>query len=121
MKKNIFKQLTIIFGMLFIGDFICKTFNLVIPGNVLGMILMLVSLLTGIVKIEDVEEVANFFLDNLAFFFVPGTVSLMAYMDILRVSGIQILIICVISTALVMGVSGRITQFIIRMKEGDLR
>jgi holin-like protein len=112
-------QIIIILGVLMAGELANKLFHLIIPGNVIGMMLMMALLCFRIVKIEDIEETANLILDHLALFFLPGTVGLMAYAHIIRESGIQILFICIASTIIVMGVTGAVTQFLIRRIEHE--
>lgn len=59
------------------GDQAAILTNLPIPGNVLGMLLLFVLLLTGVIKLEYIQEAANFLLKHLVFFFIPVAVGLM--------------------------------------------
>ena len=49
-----YKGLVIIFGFLFIGETLSGLFNLPIPGNVIGMVLLTFAFLFNIIKVEDV-------------------------------------------------------------------
>lgn len=68
-----------------------------IPGAILGMVLLLLALILKIVKLEEVEDVANFLTNNMAFFFIPAAVSVMEYFQILKIVFVKIIIICILS------------------------
>ena len=68
------------------------------------MALLLICLLTGVLKIEHIQEKADFLLENMAFFFVPAGVSIINYFDVLKNSVVQLIIICVVSTVVTFAV-----------------
>lgn len=113
---KLLRQAAIVLIICFLGDFISKMFNLPVPGNVLGMLILLVCLLTGAIKLEMIEEISNFLLDHIAFFFVPAGVGLMSCMGILKTNWHTILFISFISTIVVMGVTGLIVQLLKRSR-----
>ena len=108
---KIFREFIIILVLYFIGELISKIFNIPIPGNIIAMILLFVSLCTGIIKVEKVDDISTFFLDHLAFFFIPAGVGLINSFDSIKSSAIQIIIICIITTIIVMAVTVIIVQF----------
>lgn len=108
---KIFKEFIIILTLYFIGELISKTLNIPIPGNIIAMILLFLSLYTGIIKVEKVETISNFFLDHLAFFFIPAGVGLMNSFDSIKSSAVPIIIICIVTTIIVLAVTGVIVQF----------
>lgn len=107
---KIFREFIIILILYFIGDFISKILNIPIPGNILAMILLFLCLCTGVIKLEKVQDISSFFLDHLAFFFIPAGVGLINSFDSIKSSAIQIVIICIITTIIVMSVTGIIVQ-----------
>ena len=60
-------------------DQITRLTGIPIPGNVLGIIVLFVLLLTGIVKESHISAAAEYFLRHLVFFFVPIAVGLMQW------------------------------------------
>ena len=108
---KIFREFLTILVLYFIGELIAKTLNIPIPGNIIAMILLFLSLCTGIIKVEKVDTISNFFLDHLAFFFIPAGVGLMNSFDSIKSSAIQIVIICIVTTIIVMAVTGIVVQF----------
>lgn len=95
----------------FIADFI------VIPGNIIGMVILLVLLTSNVLKLAMIEETGNFMLKYMGFFFVPLTVGLMESYKLIQDSIVQIAIILVVSCILVMFVSAKVTDILISYKE----
>lgn len=110
---DILKQFGLILGLNYLGDIIQKVLDIPIPGNVIGFVLLFLLLSFKILKPQDVEKVINIILINLAFLFVPSGASLITALDILKDSWIQLLIICIVSTILTMGVTGWVVQYIL--------
>lgn len=111
---EILKGYLIIMVCLLWGELISKGFRIIIPGNVIGMIILFTTLLTGIVKLSDVEEVGIGLIKNLSFFFVPVGVGVILYFDIISKSAVPILASIVFSTFIVLIITGHITQKIMR-------
>jgi len=94
------------------GEIIHELFNLPIPGNVIGMVLLFVCLCTGIIKLEMIAEISKFLIDHLAFFFIPAGVGLIAYFDLLKENFIAIFGISLIVTIVVMAITGQTVQIL---------
>lgn len=109
---KLLRETAIILIICLLGEMINKIFKIPIPGNVLGMVLLLIFLLSGIIKLKHIDKVSDFLLDHLAFFFVPAGVQILASLDILRGSLISILLIIFISTIVVMVVTGFTVQIL---------
>ena len=60
------------------------------------------------------EHAADFFLTIMPILFVPATVRLMGYWDVLKDNVAGLIISCVISTVLVMGITGSLAQFLMK-------
>ena len=110
-----FKQFGIIAGVSFAGEFLYALLPFPIPASVYGLVLMVLLLVTHVVKLEMVEETADFFISMMGIFFVPSSVGLMNSMDIVKDSVVQLLFMCVISTIVVMIVTGLVAQFIMKV------
>lgn len=115
---EIIRGFSIIIFCLFSGDLLSKSLNLLIPGNVLGMILLFLSLYFKIVKLKDIEKVANGLIKILSFLFVPVAVGIILYLDIIYKNAIPLLFSIVISTFAVLLTTGFTVQFLIRDKGG---
>lgn len=111
------KQLSIIIGISFLGEIAAYFIPFPVPASVYGILILFFSLLTGIIKLDMVETTADFMLEIMPLLFVPAGVGLMNVWD--RISGniFEILVVTVVSTVLVMAVSGLTSQAIIKRRK----
>jgi holin-like protein len=109
-NMKMIRQLAIILIICFLGELLRKVFNLALPGNVIGMLILFICLSTGIIKIEAIEEASKFFLDHLAFFFLPAGVGLITSVGVLKDYWLYIVLITIISTIVVMVTTGITVQ-----------
>ena len=114
---KLFREAIIIFGMYLIGVLLQDIFNLPVPGNVLGMLLLFLLLYFKVIKVEQIKTISNFFLDHLAFFFIPAGVGLISSFSVIKDIWLQLLLVCFITTIITMVVTGRIVQRIANMKK----
>nr|WP_256502709.1 CidA/LrgA family protein [Desulfuromonas sp. KJ2020] len=103
--------------MQFVGEIISRGLDIPIPGNVLGMGLLLVALGLGIVRLEWVQEAADLLLSHLALLFVPAGVGVMVYLDLIARQWLPIVAATVISTFVVMAVTA-LTEYLVARKGG---
>ena len=118
------RQLSIILLILSVGQILQTKFNLFIPGTILGMMILLILLLTKVIKLKWIENITNVLLDHISIFFVPANVGVMVYLSQIKDVWAQILFIAIISTVVVMGVTGAVVQLVDRLmarsrKEGN--
>ena len=109
-------EILIIFTYSFLGDFLSNYFNLSIPGSIIGLLLLFLSLQLGIIKIKQINRVGKFLQKNMAILFVPLTVGMMKYFEVIKANAFSLLIIILISTSLTYFVTGRFAQ-IMQLKE----
>lgn len=111
---SLLKQLGIIVGICLAGELLNRIFRIPIPGNVLGMIILLILLVTGIIKLEMIEKISKFLLDHLAFFFVPAAANILNNLELIQSQWLPIMGVILISTVVVMTVTGLTVEFLIR-------
>ena len=103
---GIFKQLAIIIGCLAVGELIVWLTAVPVPSSILGMLLLTALLQMKVIKIEWVDNLSNFLVSNMGFFFVPPGVALMLYFDIIEAEFWPIVISVLASTILVLVMTG---------------
>ncbi len=108
------KQFALIALITFLGECMNYLIPLPIPGSIYGMVLLFLLLLSGILKIEQVEESADLLLGVMPIFFISPTVSLMSSITLIQDSLIAVIIICLVSTIVVMAITGLVSQKVIR-------
>ena len=111
---KIIRQIGIIFTVCWLSILVEKVLPFAFPASVIGMILLFICLLTGVLKIEHIQEKADFLLENMAFFFVPAGVSIINY-DVLESTWIQLVVICVISTVVTFAVTAWSVKLTVRL------
>jgi holin-like protein len=97
-----------------VGYTLTTALQLPLPGNLLGMLLLLSLLATGLVPLRWVESSASVLIRHLGFFFVPITVGLMSLGDLFLDNGVAILITLVVSAGIGIGAAGLSSQRLAR-------
>ena len=108
------RQIVIILAFSFVGEALSLLIPLPIPGSIYGIVLLFLALETKLVKLAAIKDVSDFLISFMPVMFIPAATGLMASWDILRANVVAHAVIVVITTVVVMGVSGSITQWIIR-------
>ena len=109
------QQFSIILLISVIGE-VLKTFlPRPVPASVYGLVIMLVALLTGILKLDQVKGAADFLVEIMPVMFVPAGAGLITAWSSLKPICVPVLIMTFISTVIVMVVTGKVTQGVIRM------
>lgn len=106
------KQFGIILFISFIGEVLHYLIPLPIPASIYGIVLLFSLLCLKIIPLSSVQETAIFLIEIMPVMFIPAAVGLMDSWEIIQPSWLIYLIITAVSTVLVMGVCGLVTQFI---------
>lgn len=106
------RQFLIILAVSFLGEVLRVLIPLPIPSGIYGLILLFAALLCGIIKLEQVKGTADFLIEIMPIMFIPAAVGLLDTWYILEPVWEKVVIITLVSTVLVMGVSGLTTQCI---------
>ncbi len=100
-------------GVTCIGEFLNYFLPLPVPASIYGLILMLVLLVTHVVKIEHVDAVGTLLVEIMPMMFIPAGVGLVTSFEQLRPVLFPVLVITVVTTFLVMAVTGKVTDAVI--------
>lgn len=113
------KQFAIIAFLTFLGEVLNLLLPLPVPASIYGMILLFLCLQTGILKLSQIEETADLLLGVMPIFFISPTVSLMSSIGVIKDSLAGVFLTCIISTAVVMVVTGLVSQAVIRRSDKE--
>lgn len=103
------RQFCIILLISAMGEGLHILLPLPVPASVYGLVLMLGALTSGILKLSQVEEAADFLVEIMPVMFVPAGVGLLeAWGDLKPIWG-PVTVITILSTVIVMIVTGRST------------
>ena len=111
------KQFLIILIISFVGELLHYILPLQISASVYGMLILFIGLMTGLIQLSSVRETGKFLIEIMPIMFIPAGVGLMASWGILQPILVPVAIITVVSTVLVMGASGRVSQLFIRLSK----
>ena len=114
---KIIKQICIILGICWISMLIEYILPFAFSASIIGMLLVLGALLLKILRVEQIQDVADFLLQNMAFLFVPAGVSIMNYGAILKENAWQIFLICFVTTIVVFGVTSITMRLTMKLME----
>ena len=113
------REFGIIIVISLIGELLNYLIPLPIPSSIYGLVIMFLCLHFKIVKIADVKKTAVFLIEIMPLMFIPAAVGLLESWGILAPIWIPIVGITLITTVIVMIVSGKITQFVIRLENRE--
>lgn len=105
------KEGAIIFGITLAGEGLNHVLPLPVPSGVYGLFLLLALLCSGILKLSEIEATGNFLLDIMPVLFIPASVGLMESYADMKAILIPIMVICVVSTLVVMAVTGKTAEW----------
>lgn len=110
------RQFLIILSVSCIGEVLNHLIPLPIPASIYGLVIMLGLLVSKKLRLEAVENVANFLVEIMPALFIPAAVGLIVSWKQLESMLIPALVITVASTVLVILVTGKITDLLISKK-----
>lgn len=84
----------------FLGEMLSLVLGGLLPGSVLGMVLLFLALYFKVVKPENVKDAATIITKNMAVFFIPAAVGIMVYVELFSKSLMIIASAIVVSTVL---------------------
>ena len=104
------KQFFLIIVISFLGELLHWVIPLPIPASIYGIILLFTALVTGLVPLAAVK----FLVEIMPVMFIPAAVGLVDSWPLLRESWLPYLLVTFVTTVAVMGVTGLVTQAVIR-------
>ena len=116
-KMKYMKQFGIILAVAFIGELLKYFIELPIPASIYGLVIMLLLLMTKVISIEQVKETGSFLIEIMPMMFIPAAVGLITLWSDLKKLWLPLSVITVVTTVIVMAVTGRMTQLIIRVEK----
>ena len=111
------RQFMIILAISFVGELLHALLPLPVPASIYGLVLMLIGLQTGILPLNAVNEAGGFLIEIMPMLFIPAGVGLMVSWGDLKPVLVPIIVTIAVTTVLVMGVSGRTAQFVLKKEE----
>ncbi len=108
------RQFLLILLISFIGELLHEVLPLPVPASVYGFAILFIGLLSGFIRLEHVKDTGKLLIEIMPVMFIPAGVGLIDSWSQLAPIGVPVIVITIVSTLVVMVVSGRITQFVIK-------
>ena len=108
------RQMGIIVSFIFFGELLRAVLPFPIPASIYGLAAFFAALLLGVVKLNWVEETADWLVAIMPITFLPVSVELVNDWPILKPFLVPLVVICLASSLVIFGVSGRVTQALMR-------
>ena len=111
------KELFWIFGFSLAGELAHHLLPLPVPASIYGLLGLLAALKAGWLHPAKIERTADFLVEIMPLLFVPAGVGLVASWEDLRPVLVPVLLITLVSTVLVFGVTGVVAQRLLDRKK----
>ena len=110
-------QLIIILVVTFAGAAASTYVLPMVPGNIIGLVLMILLLSFGLLKSRHIEKTGDFLLKHMPLFFIPHCVALVEYFNLLEKRLIPFLLICIVSTATTFAATAYSVRFVMWVQQ----
>ena len=115
------KQLTLIFFICLIGEWLVKFLPFAFPGSIMAMIILSLLLLTQVIKEKDIKEVSDYLLEMLGLFIVPSSVIVIEHLELIQQIAIPLLIISLILLILTFASCALTIRFVMKLMHSKNR
>lgn len=109
------KQFAIITFISLIGEALYHLIPLPVPASIYGVVILFCCLEFKIIPLSAVKETGLFLVSIMQILFIPATVGLIDTWDVFAPNWLAYTVIIILSTFMVMLISGKVTQSIIRL------
>jgi holin-like protein len=101
------------------GEILARLIHAPLPGSVIGLALILLALHLRLLKPAYLRDGAHGLLSRMLLFFVPAVPALITHPEFATMLGVRLMLVVVIGTLLVMGVTGAVVQMVAGMDGAD--
>ncbi|WP_431029341.1 CidA/LrgA family protein [Lysinibacillus sp. LZ02] len=105
-------QICILWVFYYIGVLIVEWTGIFIPPSIVGLVLLWGLLTLNVINVKYIQDGAGFLIAFLTLFFIPSTVGVVEYPELLTVSGLLLVLAVFLSTVITIIIAGKVSQFI---------
>ena len=116
---NYIRQLGVMIACCVAGDALSILLHGALPGNVLGLTLLLLLLIFGPVRMDHVEHSADFLLQNMAFFFLPACLGVLEIFAQIKSEILAMLAVCVLTTLCTAAATALTVHIVFRLQHRE--
>lgn len=113
---SVLTQIAIVFCICLGGEAVAAALPFTFPASVAAMIILFLLLATNILHTRKIAQISEFLQNNMAFFFIPAGVNIMADVDALKGNIIPFLAVCVITTVITFAATAFAVSLVMRLQ-----
>jgi len=110
-------QIGLLFGVCLLGQVISIFLPIPFPGTILSMIILFFLLFFHVIKVDHIQQKADFLLKNMSFFFIPAGIGILSSFELIRSSILPLLAIVIVTTILTFGATALTVQGVIALQD----
>ena len=111
------RQFVIIMVFTFLSEVLKALLPFPVPASIYGLLALLLALETKLLPLASVRDVGEFFVEIMPLTFIPAGVGLLESWGVMKPMLGSLVLTVVVSTILVMAVSGLVTQGVIALRK----
>lgn len=111
------RQFVIIMLFTFLGEVLKALLPFPVPASIYGLLALLIALETKLLPLASVRDVGEFFVEIMPLTFIPAGAGLLESWGVMKPMLGSLVLTVVVSTILVMAVSGLVTQGVIALRK----
>ena len=105
-------QIVILYVFYLVGTWMVTVTGLPLPGSIIGLLLLSIGLFTKIINVKLIETGASFLIGVLTIFFIPATVGIVNYPELLSSNGAKLILAVLCSSVLTIYITGVFTKYV---------
>lgn len=110
-------QAAILAAITFAAELLKFLLPLPIPASIYGLIMLFLLLKTGLLKLNQIQDVGDLLLELMPLLLVPASVSFVTALETIQAMLLPVLIMGFLGTMAVMAATGRMAQHFVRKGE----
>lgn len=118
---DLIRAFAILYGLFYLGEGIAYLLPIGIPGSIFGLLLFFLGLTSGVIRLEWVQFGTSLLLRYMGVLFVPVSVGIMKYSDLLIQQAKALLIPNVISSLLTLVIFALLADRFLSSKSSDVK
>lgn len=117
-SASILRGIAILLTLQWVSIVILQALQVSFPPALLGMILLTILLLTGVIREESVEAVCMILIEKMGMLFLPASISMLLYLDIIKAESLAIFITIIVSSIIILLTTTAFVESITKLGKG---
>ncbi len=117
---KLLEQCAIVIAICLASIIISQYVPFTLPVSIVSMVLLFILLCTHRIKEHHIQEIGDYLLKNMAFFFIPAGVGILEYFELLKGQALILLLICLITTLITFAATALTVHVVMKLtKRGE--